>query len=132
MRGSSKLSKMGRGCARSSQRCDCPSNERLAKLRVALQADLKRPGDLVEEVLSLAEERRTLEGERNKLDQQLADLLAVVGKMTARDPDIASAFFEPSNALDSDLASRLDTVVKYFANESKSSASSPDTECEAS
>ena len=103
------------------------SNARLAQLRDALQADLKRPGDLVEEVHWLAEERSTLEGERNKLDQQLADLLAVVGKMIAVDPEIASALSESGNALDTDLASRLDAAVKFFANESaRSPTSSPD------
>ena len=103
------------------------SSARLAQLRGALQADLKRPADLVEEVLWLAEQRSTLESERNNLDQQLSDLVAVVGKMTARDPDAASAFSEPGNALDPDLASRLTAAIKYFANESaRSSTSSPD------
>ena len=103
------------------------SSVRLAQLRGALQADLKRPGDLVEEVLWLAEQRSTLEGERNNLDQQLSDLVAYVGKMTALDPDVASAFSEPGNALDPDLARRLGASVKYFANEStRSQTSSPD------
>jgi len=103
------------------------SNARLAQLRGALQADLKRPGDLVEEVLWLAEQRSTLEGERNNLDQQLSDLVAVVGKMTALDPDVASAFSLPGKALDPDLARRLAAAVKYFANEStRSQTSSPD------
>jgi hypothetical protein len=107
------------------------SNARLAQLRAALQADLKRPDDLVEEVLWLAEQRSTLENERNKLDQQLSDLVAVVGKMTALDPDVASAFSGSSNALDADLASRLDASVKFFVNEAtRAPASSPDAKRE--
>ena len=103
------------------------SNARLAQLRAALQADLKRPGDLVNEVLWLAEQRGALEDERNKLDQQLSDLVAVVGKMTAIDPDVASALSKSRNTLDADLASRLDASVNFFVNEStRSSASSPD------
>ena len=78
-------------------------------------------------MLWLAEQRSTLEGERNNLDQQLSDLVAYVGKMTALDPNVASAFAEPGNALDPNLASRLAAAVKYFANEStRSQTSSPD------
>ena len=64
--------------------------------------------------------RRTcnlLEAERNKLDNQLGDLLCAIGKTAAQDPDVAKALPELSSTLAPDLANRLATALKYFADE---------------
>jgi len=67
------------------------SSERLRQLRSALHMDVKRPVDLVDEVQWLAEQCNVLEVERNKLDNELGDLLCAIGKTAANDPDVAKA-----------------------------------------
>lgn len=93
------------------------SSERLAQLRSALGFDVRRPADLIEEVQWLTEQCNTLEAERNKLDNQLGDLMSAIGTVAAQVPDLAKALTELSTPLDPDLAKRFDTVLTYFAND---------------
>ena len=93
------------------------SSERLAQLRSALGFDVRRPADLVEEVQWLTEQRNTLEAERNKLDNQLGDLMSAICKAAVQYPNVAKTVSELNNALDPDLRSRFDTTLKYFTNE---------------
>ena len=103
------------------------SSERLAQLRSALGFDVRRAADLVEEVQWLTEQRSTLETERNKLDNQLGDLMTAIGTIAAQLPDLAKAIAELSASLDPDLAKRLDTVLTYFVNQRpRSPAAAPD------
>jgi hypothetical protein len=105
------------------------SSERLAQLRAALGFDVKRPGDLVEEMRWLTEQCNTLEVERNRLDNQLGDLMSAIGTVAVQVPDLAKALAELSKPLDADLARRLDTVLTYFANQRpNSSAATPGAE----
>jgi hypothetical protein len=93
------------------------SSERLAQLRSALGFDVRRPADLVEEVQWLTEQCNTLEAERNKLDNQLGDLMSAIGTVAAQVPALAKALAKLTTPLDPDLAKRLDPVLTYFAND---------------
>jgi len=93
------------------------SSDRLAQLRSVLGFDVRRPADLVDEVRWLTEQCNALEVERNKLDNQLGDLMNAIATVAAQIPDIAKALAELSNHLDPDLARRFDTVLTYFTNE---------------
>ena len=101
------------------------SSERLRQLRSALHIDVKRPVDLVDEVQWLAEQCNVLEAERNKLDNELGDLLCAIGKTAAHDPDVAKALPELSSTLAPDLANRLATALKYFATQHTSLPNCP-------
>ena len=92
-------------------------SERLRQPRSALHIDVKRPVDLVDEVQWLAEQCNVLEAERNKLDNQLGELLCAIGKTAAHDPGVAKALPELSSTLAPDLANRLATALKYFTDE---------------
>jgi hypothetical protein len=52
-----------------------------AEAAALFHMDLKRSADLVEEVEWLVEQCTALESERNKLDDQVADLMGAIGKM---------------------------------------------------
>lgn len=93
------------------------SSERLGQLRSALGISIKRPADLVDEVQCLAAQCTALEAERNELDSQLGDLMSIIGSLAVRDPDVTKALPELSSTLAPDLANRLETVIKYFADE---------------
>lgn len=101
------------------------SSDRLAQLRAALDAEVKRPADLVEEVQWLAERCNALEAERNNLDDQLSGLVSAVGKAAAHGSDVAKQLSEPSDALAPELASRLAAAVTYFTDERARSPSDP-------
>ncbi|HEU4732060.1 MAG TPA: hypothetical protein VFT22_29395 [Kofleriaceae bacterium] len=73
------------------------SSSRLAQLRTALHAEVKRPTDLVDEVQWLAEHCNGLEAERNHLDNQLSELLNAIGKAAAHGPDLAKELSELSS-----------------------------------
>jgi hypothetical protein len=93
------------------------STERLGQLRSALGATIKRPADLVDEVQWLAAQCNALEAERNELDSHLGDLMIAIGSVAAQDPDVAKAIPELRSTLVADLAKRLDTAIKYSADE---------------
>jgi hypothetical protein len=65
-------------------------------------------------------ECNALEAERNELDSQLGDLMSIIGNLAVHDSDVAKALPEVSSTLAPDLANRLDSVIKYFANAHKS------------
>jgi hypothetical protein len=101
------------------------SGDRLAQLRAAIHADIKRPADLVEEVQWLAERCSALECERNNLDDQLSELVSAIGKMAARSSAVGTQLSELSDALAPELASRLAAAVTYFTDEGARSPSDP-------
>jgi hypothetical protein len=101
------------------------SGGRLAQLRTALHAEVKRPTDLVDEVQWLAEHCNGLEIERNHLDDQLSELVNAVGKAVARGPDLAKELSELSKAFAPELAKRFAAAVAYFANECAPSPRGP-------
>ena len=93
------------------------SSSRLAQLRTALHAEVKRPTDLVDEVQWLAEHCNGLEAERNHLDDQLSELMNAVGKAVAHGPDLAKELSELSKAFAPELAKRFAAAIAYFADE---------------
>ena len=46
--------------------------------------------------------------------------MSVIGKLAVHDPDVTKALPELSSTLAPDLANRLDSAIKYFANAHKS------------
>ena len=101
------------------------SSSRLAQLRTALHAEVKRPTDLVDEVQWLAEHCNGLETERNHLDDQLSELMNAVGKAVAHGPDLAKKLSELSKAFAPELAKRFAAAVAYFADECAPSPKGP-------
>jgi hypothetical protein len=93
------------------------SSERLAKLASLLGGSIKHPADLVDRVQFLKEECDGTQAERDKLDEQLSDLVIAIGKTAAHDPDVANVLSRLSNAFSPDLADRLDAALKYFTTE---------------